>query len=149
MSSISSVQAICSANSITISADFYISDNSDYRVDMTLYTMNGEVVKTGYYSWNDWSGAPGTRNFKLIPDYSLSATTQYYYEVQLSRRDSGTVLDRRTGYAATKLAHFEWDAPKRQGEDVNITANEWNRLWDKCIAEVTYVREWNFNSNLR
>lgn len=120
--------------------------NEAYKLELYLYDINGNQIQ---YVWASWKA---NTNGKFGPYTSDTITglepfTILSYKIIYSYRDSGTVIDTQTGQVATKIEEFNWDKNKITGEEIYITANEWNRLLDTCAKEVLYVGNGNLIPN--
>lgn len=114
--------------------------NEAYKLELYVYDSRGEEVQ---YVWHSWrAGTHGKFSFTTgeeRPITGLNPFTIFSYKVVYSYRDTGVIISTRSGQAATKIKEFDWDRAKTKGQEIYITANEWNRLLDTCALEVKYV----------
>jgi hypothetical protein len=83
--------------------------------------------------WKTWDGGSGIYTYEssfafTVPDYN----TTYYFQLQ-TENSWGEKTDWSEWYPFTsgtsaRPDSFEWDVAKVSGEDVNVTATEWNKF---------------------
>jgi len=117
-------------------------NNVAYKLELYLYDSSGKQIQ---YAWHSWKALTNGRFF----DYSDTLTgfqpfTVFSYVVIFSYRDSGTVIDRASGPAATRIEEFQWQSNISTGAPIRITALEWNDLLDKCEEASRWVGSGSF-----
>ncbi|MBO5179918.1 MAG: hypothetical protein J6B87_06195 [Clostridia bacterium] len=112
--------------------------NEAYRIDFYVYDSNGNQIQSVWASWKaNTHGKFGPYTSDTLTGFS--PFTVLSYKVVYSYRDTGTVIATSSGTTATKINEFDWDRAKVKGQEIYITANEWNRLLDTCALEIKYV----------
>lgn len=132
------VRPIATQSSIYFNIEVICDINEAYKLELYVYDSSGNEIQ---YVWSSWKtnthGVFGP--YKSDTLVGFAPFTVFSYKVVYSYRDTGTTISTQSGQAATKINEFDWDRAKVKGQEIYITANEWNRLLDTCALEIKYV----------
>ena len=133
-----SVNPVVTQSSVYFNVHVICSAGEAYKVSLYVYDSDGNQIQSVWASWKaNTHGKFGPYTSDILTGFD--PFTILSYKVVYSYRDTGKVIATSSGTVATKIKEFDWDKAKVKGQEVYITANEWNRLLDTCALEIKYV----------